>query len=108
MLVCVAGRNPRVSGRAESFNTGVRTKPPLLSSDKMGRSYSMDKRQGIKSPLTPSREHSVRVQYLRARNLCSDCPILKLIDAFNSSQNYLSSDVLRDTLCKLYFTAFVC
>ncbi len=27
--------------------------------------------------------------------MCSDCPITKLIDAFNSSQNYLSNDVLR-------------
>ncbi len=32
---------------------------------------------------------------LRACNLCSDCPISKLIDAFNSSQNYLSNDVLK-------------
>ena len=28
-----------------------------------------------------------------ADNLCSDCPISKLIDAFNSSQNYLSNGV---------------
>ena len=30
-----------------------------------------------------------------ASNLCSDCPISKLIDAFNSSQNYFSNGVLR-------------
>ncbi len=28
-----------------------------------------------------------------------DCPISKLIDAFNSSQNYLSNDVLRYKFC---------
>ncbi len=34
------------------------------------------------------------IQYisLRAHNLCSDCPISKPLDAFNSSQNYLSND----------------
>ena len=36
---------------------------------------------------------------LRACNLRSDCPISKLIDAFNSSQNYLSNGVLRCTFC---------
>ncbi len=33
--------------------------------------------------------------FLRACNLCSDCPISNLIDAFNSFQNYLSNDVLK-------------
>ncbi len=54
---CAAGRSHRVNVRAESFNTGVRTKPLLLSN--VGRSSSMDKRPVIKSPLIPSREHSV-------------------------------------------------
>ncbi len=41
---------------------------------------------------------------LRACNLCSDGPISKLIDAFNSSQNYLSNGVLRYKFCNLGFS----
>ncbi len=31
--------------------------------------------------------------------MCSDCTIYKLIDAFNSSQNYLSNDLYVHYLC---------
>ncbi len=48
-------------------------------------------------------EHGLSLSFVHGYVLvhvsCSDCPIWKLIDAFNSSQNYLSNDVLRYKFC---------